>query len=496
MLIRVLLYEVIGLSPEGKYFLARLAQYIGRDRSVRSTVRELAKLFDLSAAHVSEALTTLVASGVLVSTAVSDGRGRPKKQYSFDAGFLRRLDQIDLPERCKNQASPVTRPQSTIERLLTHEERARSDAPKDREGASRVLAGVRSRRSLGALTAVNRLLLAVLLTHADHFGVVSTLGSSALCKATGLNKGRLLNRVMRLVDQGLIRTYVAGAASTILAQKEVSTYFLNFGHPELESARHEVLTLACTSRELSEDNEFQHSYRLFEAALARQVKRAKRFYDGDSFTELVQYFEGQQVHVFKRIQLKLGDYAARLLSAHWAELTDRPRLDSSELREQIERDFWVDGSPIYAAAKTDEPGGERLGFQLGDQLYRMSLELAIDIKARLKALDAELPLDKMDYAIVPQPWGKGYLRYVLLARPRTDCAIRGCLIVESAIPAPSQEPGHETAEEMCASVKRFASESEIMLKDQYRYGMRRPPRDAVIRKPRSSRASNSGAAHQ
>lgn len=372
MLRRILLCEVKGLKPEGKYLLARLAQCLGKEGSITLRVRDLAKRFDLPAAYVSGALTTLVAGGVLVSAVVPNGIGRPQKRYAFDQRFLQRLEKVELPAPDKNQMPPVILHQAVMERLLEHEKRERAEAPKEREGASQVLAGVRSRRGFGGLTAVNRLLLAVLLTHADHFGVVSTLGSSALCKATGLSKDRLLNRVLRLVDQGLLRTYVAGAASTIFAKKEIGTYFVNLGHPELAGSSSQVLTLVCISREISEENEFQHSYRLFEDALTRKLRRDKRLDDGTSYAQLLQYLANQQVHIFKRIQLKLGVYAARLLTKHWSELTDRLHLANTELREQIESDFWFEDALVSTAAESTNSGDSPWRLQLVNKLYQIS----------------------------------------------------------------------------------------------------------------------------
>lgn len=482
MLRRILLVEVKGLKPEGKYLLARLAQSLGTDGGLTLSVRELAKRFDLPATHVSDALTTLVTGGVLSSAAIPDGRGRPKKQYVFDRRFLQRLEEVELSAPGRSQLPAVPLHQAVIERLLEHEKRGRSEAPKEREDASQILAEVRSRRSLGGLTAVNRLLLAVLLTHADHFGVVSTVGSSALCKATGLSKDRLLNRVLRLVDQGLLRTYVAGAASTILAKKEMGTYFINLGHPELVGSSSQVLTLVCISRELSEENEFQHSYRLFEDALARKQRRDKRLDEATSYSQLLQYLANQQVHVFKRIQLKLGVYAARLLSEHWSELTGRFRLANTELREQIESDFWFEGALVSAAADSANSEDSRWRLRLVNTLYQMSRLLAIDIKARLKALDADLPLAMMDYVIIPQSWEVGYVRHLLLAQPRTACDVRGCLIVDTGM-LPLWT-GQDTDVLPIAQVKKLTSEAEILPSDQYRYGMRTSPRDAVTKRLR------------
>lgn len=100
----------------------------------------------------------------------------------------------------------------------------------------------------------------------------------------------------------------------------------------------------------------------------------------------------------------------------------------------------------------------------------------------------------MDYVIIPQSWEVGYVRYLLLAQPRMACAARGCWVVESDIHPLPQRRGLEAEGLPDAQVKEFASESAVALPDQYRYGMRTSPRDAVIKRIRPGRGSNSESA--
>ena len=454
MLCQIVVCEVEGLEPQGKYLLARLGQCLGRTGSITPSVRDLAKRFDLPVSHASSALAALVANGVLACETVPCGKGRPRKRYSLDSGFLTRLKSVALHTPGPHQL--------VIARVLEHEKRARVGRVRERADARQEMAGVRSRRSCGGLTVVNRLLLAVLLVHADRFGVVRDLGSAALCRATGLSRKQLVHRLRRLVDQGLIRTFVAGATNSLFARKETSTYFMNLGHPELMDSGSQVLTLACIPNALTEDNEFQHGERLFiDASRRRQGAPDLRVEFGSSYVKLLHFIGCQPRHIFELIQLKIEAYASQLLSTRWTKLTDRFRLDEAGLCERIQNDFNFENSVSSATAASTAQERAQQSMTPTDQLYRMALDLALDIKRWLSAvLSGDFPLADMDYVIVPQTWAVGYTQFVLVARPRNTFPLRGCVIVESGL-------------------YRLAKEPEMPLPDQYRYGMRRQPRGVI-----------------
>lgn len=306
--------EVKGLGPEGKYFLVRFIRRFGIAEPVDLGVKALAKQFGLSDRQVSEALTSLVALDVMTVSSTPEGKGRPKRCYQLQVGFLKRLENIT--------ALKATQHEVAVGSLLKHESKKvcqASEKPEEQSEVVGLLTDLRSKKQPGRLTVVNRLLLSLLLCRADRFGVVNDLGFATLCKLTGLNKERLRHRLGRLIDQGLIRTYVPGATSPVLARKIISTYFLNLSHPELAGGGSVTSALVCMNGERIPD------YVIHADGVSKDVSRDKgksRPFQGSKYEQVVRYFKGQQDLLFRLLQVMLERYAAYLLSKRWSDLSE------------------------------------------------------------------------------------------------------------------------------------------------------------------------------
>lgn len=94
--------------------------------------------------------------------------------------------------------------------------------------------GLRSERSRDQLSLANRWLLAVLVSHANEFGVVDGLGMADLRLLTGMTEFRLKTQLSRLMDMGVIRSYAPGLSRSLFTGVRVrSSYVLDLYHPLL-----------------------------------------------------------------------------------------------------------------------------------------------------------------------------------------------------------------------------------------------------------------------
>lgn len=443
--------ELAGIDPVGKYFLVRFIQCFGVAEPVDLGVKVLAKQFGLTDRQVSKALTALVACGAMTFLSVSEGKGRPKRCYRLHDGFRKKLSQTS--------AQAVTQHEEAVGNLLKHESKRggqTSVKTKEQTGDVELLADLRRKRQLGQLSIVNRLLLSALLCRADRLGVVSEMGSSVLCKVTGLSKEGLKHRVQRLIDQGLIRAYVPGATSTVLSAKMKSNYFLNLNHPELSVEGRTTSVLICVmSTYLSEF--VPHAHQIYSDIVI--LKRNPTAF-GDEKEQRLRFFESQPLSFFHLLQVMLEKYAADMLSRHWSDLGHSASSKWTHVQEWkalIRKDFRfptllpsVDGDHLQ---KIDEAHHAAL---ISD-LHYGAYTLAAEIK-KLLCQASEISFDTMGFVIVPQPMARGYCGVTLLARPYDSDGWSGCLYVE-----PYAEP------------QGFSSEAEIPLKDRYRLGLLTQP---------------------
>lgn len=444
-----LFFKEIGLDPVGKYFLVRFIQCFGTADPADLSVKAFAKHFGLSDRQVTKSLGALVECGVMTFSDTVEGRGRPKRCYRLQEEFHKELK--------KAEELPPTQHEAAVGNLLKHENRKAAQAsekPEKRKLDVAALADLRSKRQPGQLSVVNRLLLSVLLCRADRLGVVSNLGSSALCKVTGLSKEGLKHRVQRLINQGLIRAYVPGATSSVLFAKMKSVYFLNLNHPELSDEGSATSVLVCVTGDPFPDREpdVLHAYRFYSETVL--PKGSPKVYGRRPCATLLGAFEGQSPSFFRLLQTMLEKYAAGFLSNHWSDL-DLPfkrRIDAQEWRELIGKDF----RPQKPLRGLDADHLKKIDDQYVvwvEELCYWAHDLAIWIKDLLcQASDASF--GTMDFAIIPQPMELGYYRFALLALPRDSDDCRSCLVIEPY-----------------AGPQYFSHETEIPIEDRYRYSL-------------------------
>ncbi|MBM5458168.1 hypothetical protein H8F21_11420 [Pseudomonas sp. P66] len=456
MFLSALFCEVKGLGPEGKYFLVRFIQRFGIAETVDLGVKALAKQFGLSDRQVSGALTTLVALDVMSFSSTPEGKGRPKRCYQLKEDFYKKLESIT--------AFTETQHEVAIGSLLRHESKKvcqASEKPEEQNDEVGLLTDLRSKKQPDRLTVVNRLLLSVLLCRADRFGVVKDLGFATLCKLTGLNKERLRHRLGRLIDQGLIRTYVPGATNPIFARKMKSIYYLNLDHPELAGVGSATSILVCMHGAHKIDD-VMHAYRVRrEVYCPNEASRALN--QGTKYEQFVRHFATLKEPAFELLQVMVERYAAYLLSRYWSDLLPgftNKRIVDLGLRELISMDFRPSTQPPEFDGDGTTCSGREQFIDVLDELCHWAYRLAFWIKTFFGEIP-NVPFDCMDFVIIPQPIEDGYIRIALLALPRSLAGWSGCLVV--AADAAGGEVGY------------FPIESDIPIEHRYNYGLLTAP---------------------
>jgi len=437
-----------GLDPVAKYFLTRFVQCFGTADPEGLGVKALAERFGLDDRKVSKALTALVGCHAMTFSDPVEGRGRSKRYYRLQEDFHKKLDQ--------GSPLPLTLHEVAVGNLLKHENRKAaqsSEKPEKPKVDLAPLANLRGKRQPDRLTVVNSLLLSVLLCRADRFGVVSDLGSSELCKVTGLGKEDLKHRVQRLIDQGLIRAYVPGATSSVLFAKMKSVYVLNLNHPELSEGSDAISALAC-SVGIASSGQVRHASDIY--GHVRFLKNNPKAFEGAQHLQAVRFLEGQRDSLFRLLQLMLEQCAAQLLSKHWSELGHlviNKRIDDQELRESIAKNF-------RPSSLASDSGGDPRAM-LVDELYHGAYDLAVGIKQQL-CHATDVPFESMDFVIIPRPFKFRYTPIALLALPKLPSGCPSYLVIKTS-----------TEGEVVAQL--FSCESDIPLEDRYRSGLLTPP---------------------
>ncbi|MGE1082374.1 hypothetical protein ACQJ0O_09080 [Pseudomonas shirazensis] len=452
MPLRALLCEIKGIQPEAKYFLVRFIQCFGVTDPVCLGVKEFAKQVGVTDRQASAALDALVDAEILVCSLVPNKRGRQARWYGVAKTFLAELNRLPVPVGAMHKTA--------IERLMVH---VGTDAGEIRtfqnQEKAQPLAHLRARKKPGSLNRVNRLLMAVLLCGADRFGVVRNLGTVQICKATGLNKERLRNRLKTLMDQALIRGYLPGLSSSVLSGKRSSVYYLNLNHEQLEGSGQTTSILGVTDGNKYPDQlGLLLRIRNVASGIKKDDERAKRWLD----IPVLEVFAGQGLLFYCTFQALIEDYAAQLLSRHWLKLV-RDRVDDLQLRQQILKDFRLPAG-LQVAEDTDV---SLVHAHISDQLFNAAYDMALWFKGQLSKA-TNVPFSALEFRIVHQPAARGYSSRALLALPKAGQGWSGYLMIDTSGPQ--------------VTVRSFTREQDIPLEQLYGYGLlTKPGNDEVIK---------------
>lgn len=376
---RILLsVELLTISPEAKFFLVRFVQLYGLVEPVQIGVKELSKAVGTTDRMASHSLDELVATELLNRREIESGaRGRKRREYQCSSRLITLLE-----AQSNNTASP-------------HGQRI-----------DQVLQGA-SQQDESELNINNRLLLSVLLYHADQFGVVRSLGTSGLSKLTGLNHDRVKAQLQKLLASGVFRSSVPGATNSNLFRPTKSVHFLNLHHPVLcqDSPAMRLLIIVP-----------EGGSRLMASAWI--VRAAQHYKTADGFDlhkEVLEFLPSDHRYkglaalfssiastprLIPLLQTKLDEYASAILSNHWEKLVPDELFENKPILERIEKEFKLAIRPT-ADEKTVLQKKEWSKI-LPKFIYEVSFRLAIKIKEMLLLIDG---LETKEIAISILPGG-------------------------------------------------------------------------------------------
>ncbi|MFL1492153.1 hypothetical protein [Pseudomonas antarctica] len=439
-----------SVEPEVKFVLVAFVQHFGLADGESRTVEARAGLLGLPVRVVASALAQLVDSGWLVKQAMSTpgSSGRPNHSYQVQADLAADLEATEVP---------IVIHERLIKRLIAGPviRAVGPDEGGDGVGEVRPLKSVEEfgkpvppgRR--GNLSLANRLLLAALMSRADAFGVVSSLGNVELVQLTGLAPASLRQRVRKLMGLGFIRSYVAGVSCSIFSRKVISTYFLNLGHRQLTQAPGFQIFCHWTL----EDNgrRFQHHG----DRLRNDVIAAKKSSINGSMTPrpVLRFLWRQRPEVFVVLQLLLSRYASYLLSHHWSNLETPALHVNDELRRMICSDL----RKPAPSTPLDAERGEGDWQVIIEHFCELVLELAEEYRSRFEQADW-IFFEWLEFCIIPVSDVKAYEAITLLVLGSTE---QGCLIL-----------GHDPV----GGVESFTYEADIPMGQRYEFGLLTPPR--------------------
>ena len=435
----LLSFDLHSISAETKFFLIRFVQLYGVIQPMRMGVKELAKATGATDRVVSRSLDDLVELELLDRRRIDNGaRGRNKREHQCSSRLIKLLEDMR-----KNTS-------------LTHEHRI-----------DHVLNGA-SQPEGSELNITNRLLLVVLLSQADQFGIVRSLGLSDLSKRTGLNRERVKAQLHKLHSLGVIRTSVAGMSSAEIFRPAKSIYFLNLHACTLKLGDQTAIILVLpsdTGHYLNDMNEAMRIVHLASIGRGREFPSMtgilRLLPDNTHFKTLAALFypkiKGLQLIPF--LQAKLDEYASFLISKYRHTIFfDSPFLDH-ELLEIIRADFkppTSEGARRLSSAAQDYENPILVDF-----LYKVSFRLASELKEVFSI--EKMPFEKIDFQILPN--SDTAYRLGKHSRPRTLLAI----------------PHNATSKGACYVLKkieggalgyiRFENEENIQREDRYKYGL-------------------------
>jgi len=185
----------------------------------------------------------------------------------------------------------------------------------------------------GKLSLANRLLLMILLSHADPFGVARGLSSKELCLLTGMDAASLKQRLRRLTELGFIRRHIPGLASPIFAEKLRSVYWLNLNHLQLSPAD-DVVSVVVHKKAADQDIDYKF---LAGVRLDRNSFLGRGEYLAPR--SVVRLFRRAPDHAFDQLELFICDCVLGFLSRHWVQADSagwgKVRGVDSTVKEQV-----------------------------------------------------------------------------------------------------------------------------------------------------------------
>ncbi|WP_286919783.1 hypothetical protein [Pseudomonas sp. UBA6753] len=448
MLPRILDARLRFVNSDSKFFLIAFWSCYGAATPRSCSVKQLAEDLKLPGHTVSKVLAHLVEARVLTVSARPEGKGRPKCIFEVSEATQSLLREIEE----RHLGHP-----ELLERLLSGE-RIRATWAGWKEGldpTSTSNHGTREGRQvapvrLGQLSLANRLLLMILISHADPFGVVRGLSSRELCSRAGMEGNCLKQRLRRLIELGFIRRHIPGIASSVFARKLTSIYLLNLNHLQLSPVRDVVST--AVHQALDDPNRD-----------CNHVTAVWR--DRESFLNQREYHIPQSVvrlfrkapkHTFDQLEFFICDCASGFLSRHWAGA------DPAAWRKVRDVDLAVKKqiADFFRQPMVDPKNGATLDHdELIDFFERLVFQVANEYAKRFSEL-AAVSFDEVDFMLLPGHVSIGHEHVAMLFKGPPDRDQEHWLVTRAY-----DDP----------EVTRMAREADIELDVRQNAGLLTPP---------------------
>jgi hypothetical protein len=359
--------------------------------NVTQTVAEFNKKLGVSKNVVTSSLNHLVAVGAL--------KRKPFKTEK--KGFLNAYEILItaesvteiFPSSGKNFISPsLNLHRKLVELLYTNE---------------------RNQARLFKLKLANRLLLSVMLSYADAYGVVRGIGRADLMKLTCMSKDRLQSQLEKLKAEGYIRASVSGVTGRYIFGVAKGLYWLNLKHEHYEDYAYsgdivsipkgfiygttglreasDIYGLASKVIDFHKNNNGNMVDVLIQKAVSLNPYLEPCLKDINAIAYFFQDSQSSRVRSF--LQLKLDEYACYILSNHWEDISESDDI----LRDIIRTDLFPDSFVIRSIGNSFSPG--ELKEKLIEFIYKISQSVAIKLRAQLKLVSG-LSFDCSSFTLV------------------------------------------------------------------------------------------------
>lgn len=311
------------IGPEAKFLLLALALHFRGRTPEPVSIEDLARQLMLPLRDVSKALAELVEVSLLTTHQDATRRGRPKRIFEINQACVKKYESAEGSITSGNlelARYAITAESIKAERVGSPSQGTRLDRKNKPDDGNGI--GVVALNRAGNLSLANRLLLAVLLSRSDEFGVVSGLGSTELCALVGLKIPSLPQRLAKLVELGLIRRHVPGVASSIFSRKLKSIYILNLNHHQISRGRDSVSVFLHQDLKNSND-ERRHLQRVW---MDRRYLLEGNGTELPTHKSILDMLKSVPFHVFQQIEYSICRCVTEVLMSHWDLAQDRKEL--------------------------------------------------------------------------------------------------------------------------------------------------------------------------
>lgn len=387
----LLALNLLGATPEIKFFLVAYIREFGSDTQVNLTVKELSQKLGVTSHVVTRATKFLLKRGFFSLVKQSSGTGRPRACYSCTSMLRQELKESNAIQKiCHSEL---------IDLVLFNRDKYKND------------------RSL--LSTSNKLLLLVLLMFADKTGVVRNLKRANLQKLTGMSRDRLKSQFRKLLNSEYIRFYVPEMNSPLLFGTSAEVFFLNLPKFKPKSNSSGIVLNAEALSARAVINKFSQKVKRYQQLKANPSKERNAQGIKMLCTELeielnisveeIHYlmtlFVGEFTVAFTNyLVLKVNEYASYILSEHRYSLSgSASNYDDliSKIQTEVTPNAFLNNPSNHSNFAVEWNA-------VTEFIYFISLRLAKDVY-QLQKIISSVEFDTMSHVILPDTQHYGTL---------------------------------------------------------------------------------------